>query len=214
MKTQHALLAMNVIFLLSVKVNAAPLFTSGTNTVQEMVDQLYSGVAPMSQNKAMTTRGVVPNAKDNRCVMKGNEVTSVAANSKRFTLIDEPTTEPVIPVIENPVAAIDMALSFRTDSDLLMESDKALLRTLAKAMNDVQILKVVFAVLGHTDTQGNKDHNLQLSCSRAFSVKKFLVEQGVDANRLTPYGFGSDRLLDKNKPISAANRRVEIRRGN
>lgn len=207
-------LAPIVCAVLTSPLQAANLAPSNALTVQDLVDRLHSGVAAMSQSKAMTTRGLVPQAGDNRCVMNGKEVTSVAASSKRFTLVDEVAGEAVIPVIENPVVSIDLALSFRTDSDTLLESDKSLLRQMALAMNDVQNKKLVFAVLGHTDTQGKPEHNLQLSCSRAFEVKKFLVSQGVDANRLTPYGFGSSRLVDKGKPISAANRRVEIRRGN
>lgn len=65
---------------------------------------------------------------------------------------------------------------------------------------------------GHTDASGNAEKNRTLSQRRAESVKKYLIEKGVDPSRLVAIGYGSDRPLDTNKTPEgrAANRRVEI----
>lgn len=62
---------------------------------------------------------------------------------------------------------------------------------------------------GHTSSVGSATLNQQLSERRAESVKDFLVEQGVDASRITTRGVGSDKpaFSPGNNP---KNRRVEI----
>jgi len=62
-------------------------------------------------------------------------------------------------------------------------------------------------VEGHTDASGSVDYNQKLSERRALTVKKALVDRGVDPQRIDAVGYG------KSQPISstdAANRRVVI----
>jgi outer membrane protein OmpA-like peptidoglycan-associated protein len=65
---------------------------------------------------------------------------------------------------------------------------------------------------GHTDDQGDKEQNVDLSERRAWSVKGYLVEHGVDGRRLYPMGYGPTRPVDprRNKAARAKNRRVEF----
>lgn len=65
---------------------------------------------------------------------------------------------------------------------------------------------------GHTDSQGQRDHNMQLSQKRAESVKDQLVARGVAADRIKTVGIGPDRPIADNKTAEgrANNRRVEI----
>ncbi len=65
---------------------------------------------------------------------------------------------------------------------------------------------------GHTDNQGNGEHNQMLSQNRATSVIAWLKAHGVDANRLAPQGFGASRPVADNATANgrALNRRVEI----
>lgn len=65
---------------------------------------------------------------------------------------------------------------------------------------------------GHTDSDGADDYNLSLSQQRAESVKKQLVQMGINSNRLNTKGFGETVPLE-NKPTpeaKALNRRVEF----
>lgn len=65
---------------------------------------------------------------------------------------------------------------------------------------------------GHTDSQGGANANQVLSQRRAEAVRKALIEEGVDAGRLSAVGAGEDRPVDNNASAAgrARNRRVEI----
>lgn len=68
-------------------------------------------------------------------------------------------------------------------------------------------------IKGHTDDLGNPDKNMELSERRANLVADYLVQQGVDKNRLRVRAYGGTQPLYV-KPINekerALNRRVEI----
>ncbi|MDZ4202755.1 MAG: OmpA family protein [Gallionella sp.] len=66
---------------------------------------------------------------------------------------------------------------------------------------------------GHTDSRGSKPYNQKLSEKRAASVKKYLVNNGVDAARISTSGYGMEQPVADNKTAEgrAQNRRVEIR---
>jgi outer membrane protein OmpA-like peptidoglycan-associated protein/flagellar hook assembly protein FlgD len=65
---------------------------------------------------------------------------------------------------------------------------------------------------GHTDSTGDENYNLVLSEKRAESVGRFLIENGIDANRLSFKGYGSQYPIDTNTTPEgrARNRRVEF----
>jgi peptidoglycan-associated lipoprotein len=65
---------------------------------------------------------------------------------------------------------------------------------------------------GHTDERGTRDYNLALSDSRADSVKRFMIAEGVPADKLTSLGYGEERPADpgRNQQSWALNRRVEL----
>ena len=67
-------------------------------------------------------------------------------------------------------------------------------------------------VEGHTDDRGNDQFNLELSERRAASVKRFLIEHGVEPERLESQGFGETRPVESNKSSKgrAKNRRVDF----
>ena len=70
-----------------------------------------------------------------------------------------------------------------------------------------------FSLEGHTDSDGKDTMNQKLSEDRAAAVKNFLVENGIDASRLSSKGFGESMPVDSNKTAKgkANNRRVEVK---
>jgi len=70
----------------------------------------------------------------------------------------------------------------------------------------------VVQVEGHTDSTGSATYNQTLSENRANSVRNYLVQRGVDGQRIYAVGYGLTRpIADNNTPEGRAqNRRVEI----
>ncbi|GIX32644.1 MAG: hypothetical protein KatS3mg125_0600 [Lysobacterales bacterium] len=65
---------------------------------------------------------------------------------------------------------------------------------------------------GHTDATGNRNANLVLSRRRAESVRRALVEEGIEPERLEAVGLGQEHPVAPNDTAEgrAKNRRVEI----
>ena len=66
-------------------------------------------------------------------------------------------------------------------------------------------------VHGHTDASGKEKINQWISAERAKSVKKYLESRGLSSKNIVAFGFGETKLLVKDRPYSAINRRVEIK---
>lgn len=68
-------------------------------------------------------------------------------------------------------------------------------------------------VVGHTDSTGSHQYNVNLSQQRAQSVANYLMAQGVNGARVTSRGMGPDQPVanNANEAGRSQNRRVEIR---
>ncbi len=68
-------------------------------------------------------------------------------------------------------------------------------------------------VEGHTDSQGSETYNKTLSFKRAQAVKRYLVSQGIAAQRIEVMGYGeSQPVADNTTPEGRQlNRRVEVK---
>ncbi|MBW7866743.1 MAG: PD40 domain-containing protein [Brumimicrobium sp.] len=62
--------------------------------------------------------------------------------------------------------------------------------------------KIKVEVGGHTDTRGDAKSNQKLSEDRAKSVYDYLIEKGVEANRLTYKGYGATQPIISDNEIS------------
>lgn len=102
-------------------------------------------------------------------------------------------------------------ITFDTDKDTIRKSSTKTLDGAIKVLKDFPDVRI--EVSGHTDDQGDRDHNLDLSRRRAEAVKKYLVDAGIDASRIETVGHGPDKPIEPNdtKAGRAKNRRIEFK---
>lgn len=112
--------------------------------------------------------------------------------------------------VVKPVAAFDLVVKFKYNSDVLEPEARLNLDEFAKALKNPQLSASSFLVEGHTDASGTADYNLNLSERRAKAVVRYLSERGVDTAKLVARGYGQTKPLVADK-FSADNRRVETR---
>jgi outer membrane protein OmpA-like peptidoglycan-associated protein len=106
---------------------------------------------------------------------------------------------------------IDLNIPFEFNSSELQAQAAAQLKQLQSALTSEPLSRDRFMVAGHTDAKGSPQYNQQLSVRRAEAVKRYLVANGVDADRLEAVGYGAEHLALPDHPEDPANRRVEIR---
>ena len=85
--------------------------------------------------------------------------------------------------------------------------DQAELSKLDVVISDIKNSNRSILLTGFTDKSGNAAYNLQLSKQRAQSVKDYLVQQGVAANKIEVKGGGVD---DGSDSFNSNSRRVEV----
>lgn len=104
-------------------------------------------------------------------------------------------------------------------NNVFFDVDKATLRNESETelgkLYDILLKNphIKIEVDGHTDSDGDAEHNMKLSDSRAHAVKDYLISKGIAADRIMYKGFGEtmpvvDNLTPENKQL---NRRTEIK---
>ena len=104
----------------------------------------------------------------------------------------------------------EKSLRFDSGKSAIAPQYRAILNRVAGVLTPLKGYSIY--VYGYTDDSGTKEHNLELSASRARAVRAALVKAGVDQSLISAKGFGKSKLLvrDSNAKARAANRRVEI----
>jgi OmpA-OmpF porin, OOP family len=112
--------------------------------------------------------------------------------------------------------AVDAELSpgtiqFSTGKAVLDPGGQRVLDRLATLLNESP--ETSLEIVGHADAVGTGASNQSLSEARAESVKQYLVEHGVKAERLTARGEGEERPVGDNATEAGRqlNRRIEFR---
>jgi len=102
-------------------------------------------------------------------------------------------------------------VQFTTGSATIKSDSHELLDTVAKLLKKFKGIKHV-QVGGHTDSQGSDENNLKLSQQRADAVVAYLVDKGVEEERLGAKGFGEQEPIADNDTAEGRekNRRVEF----
>jgi outer membrane protein OmpA-like peptidoglycan-associated protein len=115
----------------------------------------------------------------------------------------------LIPIASGKVFALRNILFELDQSTLLPESEKELTALLRMLEDNVDLNATI---IGHTDNQGGRAYNQRLSEARAATVLSWLVQHGIDPNRLTSEGRGMDKPVASNDTVAgrALNRRTEV----
>jgi OOP family OmpA-OmpF porin len=103
--------------------------------------------------------------------------------------------------------------------DVKFDFDSAQLKPESMAALDqaIQVLRanpsVKVEVQGHTDNIGRQVYNLSLSQRRALAVVKYLLQEGIGADRMVAKGYGDEQPLTSNDTDSgrAVNRRMQFK---
>ena len=104
-----------------------------------------------------------------------------------------------------------IAILFKFDKAELDDRGQTALLDVAKQLQENTNL--VVELEGYTDSQGASDYNVQLSQRRSETVRRFLVEKGVEMHRIHSIGLGDIRpSADNNSPKGREqNRRVMVK---
>ncbi len=102
-------------------------------------------------------------------------------------------------------------VNFETGSNRLTSNAKVILDRVADAL--LATSRISVEIIGHTDSVGAEQMNLDLSVRRASAVKIYLQSRGVSSERLLTRGLGESQPAASNASAEGReqNRRVELK---
>ena len=115
-----------------------------------------------------------------------------------------------VPSLAKGTTMILENIFFETNKSQLLQQSYNELQRLIQLLNSNPSMRV--AIIGHTDNQGKKAYNQQLSERRAQSVVEYLQSHGIKSSRLKYMGMGDSQPIDSNDTAEgrARNRRVAL----
>lgn len=152
----------------------------------------------------------------------GGEYAAVASlegfsyESGKFSVPDKKEFE-VLPfdIFLNPVnKGYNLVLTgvvFDPGSAVLKQESKTVIERLSGLLKEYP--KIQIEVSGHTDNTGSAIENLDISQKRAKAVFDYLIKSGIERNRITYTGYGSQKPLADNNTEEGRkqNRRIEFK---
>jgi peptidoglycan-associated lipoprotein len=113
-----------------------------------------------------------------------------------------------IPVTKEPVML--QMIHFDFDKSDLTPEAKSILARNARLLDENP--ELLIRIEGHADERGTVEYNLALGERRALSTRNYLINYGIDPNRITIISYGKERPLDPrhNEEAWAKNRRAEF----
>ncbi len=123
----------------------------------------------------------------------------------------EPAKPPPRVELREDRIEIHEKIQFEYNKATIKEESFGLLDEIVQVIKDnPQVRKI--QVEGHASADGDDAYNMKLSDSRAKSVRKYLVDKGVEADRLVAKGFGETKPIASNDTDDGKekNRRVEF----
>jgi outer membrane protein OmpA-like peptidoglycan-associated protein len=111
---------------------------------------------------------------------------------------------------EGIAITFDSGLLFGFDSSVIQPDARANLTQLAASLIEYPDSDIV--IVGHTDSRGSEEYNLNLSNQRSEAAKTYLVSRGIPSSRIQAQGRGElEPIADNNLEEGRdQNRRVEV----
>jgi OOP family OmpA-OmpF porin len=124
---------------------------------------------------------------------------------------DEDGCPDEIPAALRKFTGVIEGINFKTNSAAIAKTSYDVLDTAVRVLTDYPDTRI--EISGHTDSVGTAEYNKELSQRRAESVRQYLIDKGIRAERLTAVGFGLERPIADNKTSKgkAKNRRTEFK---
>jgi outer membrane protein OmpA-like peptidoglycan-associated protein len=134
----------------------------------------------------------------------------IEPNSRSLVVIEVTLKPAIVEVTTEEVVILDQ-VHFEFDKAVIQEQSVALLTEVANNLLSHPEIKAV-QVQGHTDSKGSNRYNQSLSQRRVDAVMAFMIEQGVEAERMAAVGYGEACPIDTNRTDEgrANNRRVQF----
>ena len=157
------------------------------------------------KNKVAETPSVPQKEVLQKEVLQQEPTSSENVNQKET--VDKAETKVVEQNIKESAKVTFPVVYFAFNSIGIKQSELSKLNGILHTLKENPEMKVT--VTGWCDTKGSVAVNKRISCQRAETVKTWLVKNGIEANRITAIGNGSDDTQDADKA-----RRVETKDNN
>jgi outer membrane protein OmpA-like peptidoglycan-associated protein len=109
-----------------------------------------------------------------------------------------------------PPAPIQFTLYFQFDSEELTDDSRQMVTEVLQVVKKYPVPRVT--VVGHTDTTGSVEGNIELGLRRANAVRALLVEVGIESSAIDSTSHGEAALLvpTADGVFEPRNRRVDV----
>jgi outer membrane protein OmpA-like peptidoglycan-associated protein len=154
----------------------------GKITVKPEKAQFYPAV---SRNG--TTSGSFGEARGFRVVVAGAASAAAGATPATVDTAGKPIQAPIASTLRE-TGGVQLYVNFATDQEKPLPSSDLVLQELLATLQSDGTLRL--ELIGHTDNQGGAPYNFDLSQRRAAAVYLWLIQHGVNSDRLRSDGHG------------------------
>jgi OmpA-OmpF porin, OOP family len=178
-----------------------------------LAQQLSPAGAWTLETELLTVRGVVPDqaARSRFWQQVTAHLPSQIQLNDLLTTPAQPLTEAQLKVQSELNQLFAQGIEFASGKASIATGSALTLTQAATLLNTAPAIQVEIGV--HTDNQNEVAVALALSHARAVAIKKFLVMQGVNTDRLAVKGYGATQPIADHQTESGRqrNQRVELR---